>query len=72
MNDLSVLLGLWGKALIERGLQGGFYEKLLETSPMSDRVNASWLQDGSHITYIIYLRRGKEKKFFVNAPGREH
>ena len=27
------------------GHSGGFCEKLLEASPMSDRANASWLQD---------------------------
>ncbi|KAK4818862.1 hypothetical protein QYF61_020081 [Mycteria americana] len=27
------------------GYRGGFYEKLLEASPMSDRANASWIQD---------------------------
>ncbi|GAB0208288.1 hypothetical protein GRJ2_003294500 [Grus japonensis] len=30
-----------------RGYRGGFCEKLLEASPVSDRANASRLQDGS-------------------------
>jgi len=30
----------------QRGYRGGFFKKLLEASPMSDRDSASRLQDG--------------------------
>jgi len=40
------VLDLHGKVLVARGYRGGFCEKLLEASPMSDRANASRLQDG--------------------------
>lgn len=29
----------------QRGYSGGFCERLLEASPMTNRVNASWLQE---------------------------
>ncbi|PKU45848.1 rna-directed dna polymerase from mobile element jockey-like [Limosa lapponica baueri] len=41
-----VLLSLCGKVLVAVGYRGGFCEKLLEASSMSDRVNARWLQNG--------------------------
>ena len=41
------VLGLRGKVLVAGGgYRGGFCEKLLEASPMSDKVNASGFQDG--------------------------
>ena len=40
------VLGLHGKVLLAgAGYRGGFCEKLLEASPVSDRANASRLQD---------------------------
>ena len=36
-------MGLPGKVLLVGGYRGGFCEKLLEASPMSDRASASWL-----------------------------
>ncbi|GAB0207921.1 interleukin-15 [Grus japonensis] len=45
--EYYVLLGLRGKVLVAGGIyRGGFCEKLLEASPVSDRANASRLQDG--------------------------
>jgi len=44
---IDIELGLHGKILVAGGIQGGgFCEKLLEASPVSDRANASQLQDG--------------------------
>ena len=41
------MLGLCGKVLVAGGgYRGGFCEKLLEAPPVSDRANASRLQDG--------------------------
>ena len=40
------MLGLCGKILVAGGYMGGFCEKLLEASPVSDRANASRLQEG--------------------------
>ena len=40
------VVGLGGKVLVVGGYKGGFCAKLLEASPMFDRANASWLQDG--------------------------
>lgn len=46
--------------------RGGFSEKLLESSPMPDRINDSWLQDGptagqgGSTSVITGLRRGKK------------
>ena len=40
------VLDFCGKVLVAGGYRGGFCEKLLESSPMSDRANASRLQDG--------------------------
>ncbi|GAB0181127.1 mitochondrial enolase superfamily member 1 [Grus japonensis] len=45
-KDLGVLVGLHGKVLVAGGYRGGFCEKLLEASPVSDRANASQVQDG--------------------------
>ena len=42
----NTVLGLCGKVFVAGGHRGGFCEKLLEASPMSDRANDSWLQDG--------------------------
>ena len=39
----GIVLGLCGSG---GGYRGGFCEKLLEASPMSDRANTSQLQDG--------------------------
>jgi len=36
-------MGLCGKVLVVGGYRGGFYEKLLEACPMSDRASASQL-----------------------------
>lgn len=40
-----MVLGLCSKFLIEEGHSGGFCEKLLEASPVSDGASASLLQD---------------------------
>ncbi|KAK4824797.1 hypothetical protein QYF61_019465 [Mycteria americana] len=45
-RPVQIVLGLHGKVLVVGGYRGGFCEKLLEASPMSDRANAGWLQDG--------------------------
>ena len=48
-SDIVVppVLGLCGKVLVAGGgYRGGCCEKLLEASPMSDKVNASGFQDG--------------------------
>ena len=42
----QVVLGLRGEILVAGGYRCGFCEKLLEASPVSDRANASLLQDG--------------------------
>ena len=39
----------WQDFSSEGGYRGGFCEKLLEASPMSNRASASWFQDGSAI-----------------------
>jgi len=44
-TSISVL-GLHGEVWVVGYYRGGFCEKLLEASPMSNRANASWLQDG--------------------------
>lgn len=40
------VLGLCSKVLVAGGYGGGFCEKPLDTSPLSDRGKANWLQDG--------------------------
>jgi len=40
------VVGLHGKVLVAGSTRGGFCEKLLEASPMSDRANASQHEDG--------------------------
>jgi len=60
----------------------GFCEKLLEASPMSDRPNASWLQDGpvagqgrahqqwwKHLCDNIF-KKGKKKTAVQQQPER--
>ncbi|GAB0189933.1 hypothetical protein GRJ2_001458600 [Grus japonensis] len=44
---VGVLGFVWQGFGSGRGYRGGFCEKLLEASPVSDRANASRLQDGS-------------------------
>ncbi|GAB0182875.1 hypothetical protein GRJ2_000752800 [Grus japonensis] len=44
---VSVLAFVWQGFGSRRGYRGGFCEKLLEASPVSDGANASRLQDGS-------------------------
>lgn len=46
MSSQESVLGLHGKVLVVEGLWGGFCENLPETSPVSDRANATWLRDG--------------------------
>lgn len=46
MSSQESVLGLHGKVLVVEGLGGGFCENLPETSPVSDRANATWLRDG--------------------------
>jgi len=43
---LPPVLGLRGEVLVAGDYRGGFCEKLLEASPMSDAASASRLQDG--------------------------
>jgi len=46
-SEWLVVFGLCDKVLVAGGgYTGGFCEKLPEASPMSDRANDSWLQDG--------------------------
>jgi len=45
MNRFGVL-ALHVEVLVAGGYRGGFCEKLPETSPMTDRANASQLQEG--------------------------
>lgn len=40
------LLGFCGKVLVVGGYKDGFFGKLLETSPISNRDWTNWLQDG--------------------------
>lgn len=40
------VLGLCSKVLVAGGYRGGFGEKPLDTSPLSDRGKVNWLQDG--------------------------
>lgn len=39
------MLDLCGELLVARGYKGGFCKKLLEASPISNRVNVRWTQN---------------------------
>jgi len=46
-NVNLIVPGLRGQVVVVKGgYRGGFCEKLLEASPVSDRASASQLQDG--------------------------
>jgi len=42
--DFATVMGFCGKVLVAGGgYRDGFFEKLREASPMSDKTSASWL-----------------------------
>ena len=68
---MCVLGFVWQGFGSGRGYRGGFCEKLLEASPVSDRANASRLQDGSapgqgqanqHLCDNIFKKENKRVK----------
>ena len=64
-NGTPTVLGLRGKVLVAGGYRGGFCEKLLEASSMSDRANAIWLQDGPATGQGSTLWKGAMLEQFV-------